>query len=53
MAGNAQRGIHEAAIEKEERGIETKKGDNAAYEDKYPTDRLAEKTADTGSVPGG
>ena len=53
MAGDTQGGIHHAAVEKEERRIETEKADNAANEDKYPTDRLAEKTADAGSAPGG
>jgi hypothetical protein len=53
MAGDTQGGIHHAAVEEEERRIEAEKADNAANEEKYPADGLAEKTADAGSAPGG
>ena len=53
MAGDTQGGIHHAAVEEEECRIEAEKADNAANEEKYPADGLAEKTADAGSAPGG
>src|SRR5215470_18721365 len=52
VARHAQRSIYEAAIEKEDCRIEAEKADNAAHDQKDPTDGLAQECANACLVPG-
>ena len=50
MTGDAQRGIHHATVEQEERWIQAQKTDDAADHEKNPTDWLAKERPNASSA---